>query len=161
MNFVSVFKRQDSRIALDYKNHREHASDWCAEHKAMCPEKSHIRHFHSGYYGFQIKDLQKIRREQVELKVGNQKKGRYNISFVLIHRPTVSNYWHCELHIYGKSVDPCHESGTMIELQQKGIVSKNAVTSIANSMMTDFEKIVKSKNEIKRRRIDKKLYIEV
>lgn len=152
VNLVAIYRRYDTRIAINYKGNPSYSTKWDGCQIAR-PSKCHIKHCRSGYFGFLIRDLLRVRLEEVDLKNNGKSNGKYNITFKLYHKPTNSNFWHCEFHIYGQSLDAANASGTMLELQQKGIVSKRAVEGIANSMMRDFEAIVKSKGEIKHRRL--------
>ncbi len=158
VNLIAIYKRQDTRIALYFKGDDRYSDYWEIGKNPVCPKKSHIKHQRSGYFGFLVADLLRIKMEGVELKNNGKNNGKYDISFKLYHKPTCSNFWHCEFHIFGKSCEDGKISGTMQELQENEIISKNAVKGIANSMMSDFEKIVRWKGNIKHRRLYYRYY---
>lgn len=148
MNLVGVYHRTDCRYVVDFKKSPNLKNDWTRKVKPMLPWSSRfVYKKDAGYFGFLIEDILNIKKEHTLKKEGSDV-GKYEISFVLEHRPILCNYWHVEFHLYGRNIDGKNDSGKLIDLAEKNIISKKQVDKIGGMMTKEFRAILKLRSDI-------------
>ena len=148
MNLVGVYRRNDSRYVVNYKKSPVLKEDWTQKLKPLQPWRNRFSYQkNAGHFGFLIADVLKIKKEHI-LKNGGTDVGKYEVSFILEHKPTRCNYWHVEFHLYGKCLEEEGESGKLIDLAEKKIISKSQVDKIGGMMTKEFRTILKVRSNI-------------
>lgn len=148
MNLVGVYRRTDSRYVVNFKKSPVLKDDWTHRVNSVQPWLSQFSYKKdAGYFGFLIADVLNIKKEHTLKKEGNDV-GKYEISFVLEHKPIRCNYWHVEFHLYGRNLDGKNVSGKLIDLAEMKVISKSQVDRIGGMMTKEFRSILKLRRNI-------------
>lgn len=148
MNLVGVYRRNDSRFVVNYKKSPVLKEDWSQNLRPLQPWRNSFSYQKkAGFFGFLIADVLKIKKEHILKKEGSDV-GKYEVSFILEHKPTRCNYWHIEFHLYGKCLEEEGVSGKLIDLAEKKIISKSQVDKIGGMMTKEFRAILKIRSNI-------------
>lgn len=158
MNLVGIYHRNDSRYIVNYKKYPILKEDWSQQVHPILPwEKCYNYRKNSGYFGFLIADVLSIKKKLM-LKNANTDVGQYEVSFVLEHKPTRSNYWHVEFHLYGRCLEDNGTSGKLMDLAEMKIISKGQVDKVGGMMTKEFRSILKIRSSIIQYHIPKEYY---
>ncbi len=159
MNLVGVYHRNDSRFIANYRKSPILKENWSKQVNPIKPWRSRGEYRkNAGYFGFLIADILNIKKKLI-LKNANTYVGNYEVSFILEHKPTRCNYWHVEFHLYGNCLEGKGESGKLIDLAEKKIISKGQVDKVGGMMTKEFRSILRLRSNIIQYHIPKTYYV--
>lgn len=160
MNLVSVYRRNDSRIIVDFKANLLAKDGWNERDTSVIPYR-HLRYNKRvGYFGFRISDILSIKKIlPIKEKNGN-KNETYEISTRIEHKPTKCNFWHYEIYLYATCTSKADgPRGKVPDLVAEEVFSKNLGENLPTKIMSEFINIIKWRSEMVAYHINPSIYI--
>lgn len=104
MSLLGRYKKKDNCIIVNYKADNRYSEYWHQGDSCKRPKRKNIRYRRDrGYFGIPIKAIEAVSKMS-KLKKDGANIGMHKITMQVIHKPTLSNYWHCEIVLYGELI---------------------------------------------------------
>ena len=120
--------------------------EWVEGAEAVRPKRKSLSFKRNrGYFGIRIKDIEDV-TYNMNLKKDGISLGEHIITMSVVHKPTLSNYWHCEIVLYAQPV----KANSIFQMGKRkllDITSKTVVESVGEEMLSQLKpKFILSKD---------------
>lgn len=157
LSLLSVYRKKDNAIIVNYKANKNYSKYWTAGEEAIRPKRKNIRYKRDrGYFGFSINDLETLSKK-MDIKKNGSSIGEHIITLKAIHKPTLSNYWHCEIVLFGELVVK-KQTDVSYKKELLQITSKNIVESVGEEMLKMLKPHFILEKQIKEQTLPKSYY---
>ena len=147
VTLLSRYKKKDCRYIVSYEANSEYSKYWNPGEPAVRPQSCDVGYKKNrGYIGIGICDVLAASK-RMDLKKGGVSIGNHRITLIVEHKPTKSNFWHCEMVLYGEYITNDPEKKYVKRLLE--ITSKSMVESVGGEMLTQLKGMMKLPDEMK------------
>jgi len=147
VTLLSRYKKKDCRYIVDYSSNPEYSNYWIQGDKAVRPLSQDVQYKRDrGYIGVGICDVLAASK-QMDLKKDGVSIGNHKITLIVEHKPTKSNFWHCEMVLYGEHITDKSDQKYVKRLLD--ITSKTVVENVGGEMLAQLKAAMRLPNEMK------------
>lgn len=147
VTLLSRYRKKDCRFIVDYGANKEYSKYWIQGEKAVRPISKYVQYRRNrGYIGVGIRDVLAVSK-LMDLKKDGVSIGNHIITFIVEHKPTNCNFWHCEMVLYGEYITDKPEKKYVKRLLD--ITSKTVVENVGGEMLDQLKATMRLPNEMK------------
>ena len=147
VTLLSRYKKKDCRYIVNYEANPEYSKYWKKGEQAVRPLSRDVTYKRNrGYFGVGICDVLAVSKP-MNLKKDGVSIGNHLITLVVEHKPTKSNFWHCEMVLYGEHITDDPEKKYVKRLLD--ITSKTVVENVGGEMLAQLKSVMRLPNEMK------------
>lgn len=144
---LSRYRKKDTRYIVDYSANKEYSAYWHLIEKPVCPLSRHVTYKKNrGYVGIEIGDVLAVSKP-INLKKSGVDIGKHKVTLIIEHKPTKSNFWHCEMVLFGELITEDPEKKYVKRLLD--ITSKTVVQQVGGEMLDKLKDVMKLPDEMK------------
>lgn len=151
-NLLSIYRKADAKYWITNKALNDY---WC---EGLANSNVEVSDFvtvnNPGYFGFRISDIKQINSAYSVCDERGRTIRRDRIQCEVQHCPTISNFWHYNIVLYG--IDDT--SGKEHKYLLKDAVGKKKFSILAKSLMPEFFNILAKDLDMTSKRISESLY---